>query len=124
MPANISLRLPLTHEALENFSSFVHYQALDKITDIRLSHNKYSIIAVYFASFMLILVSYFIIRNIVTSITKLTEVTRKIKDGDLDAHVEVKTHDELRILADTFNEMVSSSKVMTRTLEENEQNEE
>jgi PAS domain S-box-containing protein len=116
----ITTQLPVTHEALERFSSYIHHQAQDKIHAIETFHYKYNAIAILFATFFLALVSYFVIRNIVTPITKLTEVTEKIRDGDLDAHVEVTSHDELRILADTFNDMVSSSKVMTRTLEENE----
>ena len=42
----------------------------------------------------------------------LTQVAKQIKDGNLDAKVEVKGSDEIAELAEAVNEMVSSLKML------------
>ncbi len=54
--------------------------------------------------------SYFIARKISGSVKKLAIASREIAHGNLDAKVEIKSNDELRELADTFNLMASALK--------------
>ncbi len=46
-------------------------------------------------------------RRLTRPIQKLSNATRAIASGDFSVHVEVKSRDELRLLADSFNQMAS-----------------
>jgi two-component system, NtrC family, sensor kinase len=62
--------------------------------------------------------SYFLSRTISQSINKLASASREIAHGNLDAHVEIKSNDELQELADTFNFMTSALKKRDEQLKE------
>ncbi len=53
------------------------------------------------------LLSFYIIRNISSSINSLIQVTRKIKGGDLTVRANIKSNDEIAEFADSFNEMLN-----------------
>jgi two-component system phosphate regulon sensor histidine kinase PhoR len=55
--------------------------------------------------FIALLVAYLISRNVVRPIRHLTLAARKVASGDFSARVFLKTNDELRELADSFNRM-------------------
>jgi len=48
------------------------------------------------------------IRQVIQPVRRLTEVTARISAGDLDAHCDVKTGDEIEALADSVNRMTRS----------------
>jgi methyl-accepting chemotaxis protein len=52
---------------------------------------------------ILLLINFFVIRKI----KKLTKVTKKIKEGEVDDRVEIESKDEIGELGESFNEMVS-----------------
>ena len=62
--------------------------------------------------------AYVISRNISTSLNKLVSASREVAHGNLDAKVEVRSNDEFRELADTFNWMASSLKKRDEKLKE------
>lgn len=62
--------------------------------------------------------SYFLSRTISRSINKLATASREIARGNLEAHVEIKSNDELQELADTFNFMTSALKKRDQQLKE------
>jgi two-component system NtrC family sensor kinase len=62
--------------------------------------------------------SYFLSRTISQSINKLASASREIARGNLEAKVEIKSNDELRELADTFNFMTSALKTRDEQLKE------
>ncbi len=51
-------------------------------------------------------------------ITRLTEVTRQVMQGDLTAQARVESHDEIGLLADTFNNMTSQLRALITHLEQ------
>lgn len=53
------------------------------------------------------LLSFYIIRNISSSIDSLIQITRKIKEGDLTVRADIKSNDEIAEFADSFNEMLN-----------------
>lgn len=65
-----------------------------------------------------IALSYFISQKISGSIQKLVSAAKEVAQGNLDAKVEIMSHDELRELADTFNFMASTLKQRDEKLKE------
>ncbi|MCZ7592700.1 MAG: SpoIIE family protein phosphatase [Kiritimatiellae bacterium] len=54
------------------------------------------------------LLSYIFARRVLRPIEALTRAARKVHDGDLDQRVPVSTGDEIGLLSETFNRMISS----------------
>lgn len=54
------------------------------------------------------LLSYIFARRVLRPIEALTRAARKVHDGDLDQRVPVSTGDEIGLLSETFNGMISS----------------
>jgi two-component system NtrC family sensor kinase len=61
---------------------------------------------------------YFISRKVSISIKKLASASEQVAHGNLDAKVEIASHDELRELADTFNFMAAALKKRDEKLRE------
>jgi two-component system NtrC family sensor kinase len=61
---------------------------------------------------------YFISSRISVSIKKLASASEQVAHGNLDAQVEIRSHDELRELADTFNFMAAALKKRDEKLRE------
>ncbi|MEO8384047.1 MAG: adenylate/guanylate cyclase domain-containing protein [Betaproteobacteria bacterium] len=53
-----------------------------------------------------LLVAFFITRNLVAPVRELLGLTNSIRSGNLDVHIQIKTGDEIGMLADSFNHMV------------------
>lgn len=62
-----------------------------------------------FAS-LAVLFSLYLSRSITRPIVHLSRVAHEVASGNLDVAAQVKSHDEIRIFADTFNEMTSKLK--------------
>jgi two-component system sensor histidine kinase BaeS len=58
--------------------------------------------------FFSLLLSYFIMRRMLTPLTRMTQITRRIAAGDFSAAVPVSTTDEVGQLARSFNRMSES----------------
>lgn len=52
-----------------------------------------------------VILSYIFSQNMVKPIMKITKAAQKVSEGDFDQKVEINTNDELKDLADTFNNM-------------------
>lgn len=57
-----------------------------------------------------ILISFYLSRNITRPILRLSRVAKEVSRGNLNATAHIKSHDEVKIFADTFNEMTSKLK--------------
>ena len=55
--------------------------------------------------------AFFIARNMSRPLQQLCDVTRKIKDGNLNVQAQITTSDEVGILAKAFNDMLGSLKI-------------
>jgi two-component system NtrC family sensor kinase len=62
--------------------------------------------------------SYLISRKISGSVRKLVSASKEVAHGNLDANVEIRSNDELRELADSFNLMASALKKRDEQLKE------
>ncbi|RLD11338.1 MAG: hypothetical protein DRI56_01210 [Chloroflexota bacterium] len=65
------------------------------------------------------LAAYLVARNFIAPISYLADIAQKVGQGDLNVRAEVKTHDEIGMLAQTFN---TTTEQLQRTLETLEQN--
>ncbi len=64
-----------------------------------------------------ILINYFISRFVSRPVIKISEHAKKIAEGDYDEKLEITSHDEVGILADSVNQMSQQVKQKTRDLE-------
>ena len=55
-------------------------------------------------------VAYFVAQRILVPINKLVSASEEVANGNLDINVEIRTNDELKYLADSFNEMARALK--------------
>lgn len=62
--------------------------------------------------FLLLLAAYFFSKSITNPITKLTLAARKVASGDFEAKVFLKNRDEIKDLADSFNNMTDQIKAL------------
>lgn len=62
----------------------------------------------FFTVILLSVIAYFTANNITKPIKELVFATRKIADGDLSFRVQIKSQDEIGVLADSFNKMTES----------------
>ncbi|MDI6779381.1 MAG: cache domain-containing protein [Bacteroidota bacterium] len=69
-------------------------------------------------AFVSMTLAYFISRKISGSVRKLVSASREVAHGNLDAKVEIRSKDELRELADSFNLMASALKKRDEKLKE------
>lgn len=69
---------------------------------------KYIVLVTLVVMFVIAWVSYVIASIISKPITQLTNVAHDINDGDLQHRADIKTHDELGVLADSFNNMANT----------------
>ncbi len=64
-----------------------------------------------------LLASFFVARRVVTPLEMLRKGAERIRKGDLSARLEMKTGDEIEILADEFNEMAANLRQAYQSLE-------
>ncbi len=57
-----------------------------------------------------LLFAWFITRNLVRPVRELVGVTTSVREGDLDVRIDVRSGDEIGVLADSFNHMVEELK--------------
>jgi signal transduction histidine kinase len=57
-------------------------------------------------------------RSITEPLQKMKAATQRLADGDLDYKIEIKTNDELAILADSFNRMTNQLRTLIENLEQ------
>lgn len=63
-----------------------------------------------------ILMSFILTRTLTDPIEKLVAGTNRVAEGDLDFQVEVTTGDDIGVLADSFNRMISERKIVETNL--------
>jgi sigma-B regulation protein RsbU (phosphoserine phosphatase) len=79
-------------------------------------NSRFSII-ISAASIMMLFLAYLLISNLINKpIEQLIFAVSQLAAGDLDMQINISSHDELRLLADTFNKMTGELK---KTIEEN-----
>jgi two-component system NtrC family sensor kinase len=67
---------------------------------------------------VVLVITYFITRSMIFPLEEIVKASNRIAAGDLDHSVKVASHDEIGILANSFNKMLASIKTMKLELEE------
>jgi signal transduction histidine kinase len=78
-------------------------------------NRNYYVILYSAAMIAVILIGYFVARLIINPLSKLVRTSRAIASGDLTKRTEIKSQDEIGVLANTFDEMTEN--LQQRTLE-------
>jgi len=82
------------------------------------SVSRWNYIALYSAAMIaVILIGYFVSRLIIVPLLKLVRTSRAIASGDLTKRTEIKSKDEIGVLANTFDEMTDHLEQRTLELE-------
>jgi len=102
------------NQAKEIYAQFKYYKAPIRISYISLLLTITMV--VIFAAFWF---GRYIVRSITMPIEKLAEASKRLSYGDLSVRVNVKASDEIGILIDEFNQMVSQLAQLYNKLEEN-----
>ncbi|MBZ0204149.1 MAG: PAS domain S-box protein [Ignavibacteria bacterium] len=77
-----------------------------------------NIYIIAFLSFIAsVFISYLTVRRISKSLISLKSATRELAQGNYDIYTEIKTHDEIAELTESFNSMVDSIRVYKEDLE-------
>jgi two-component system NtrC family sensor kinase len=67
---------------------------------------------------VVLVITYFITRSMIQPLEEIVKASNRIAAGDLDHAVTINSHDEIGILANSFNKMLASIKTMKLELEE------
>lgn len=89
-----------------------------KYTDIRIRAIVVFLAITLMGAFVSMTLSYFVSRKISGSVGKLVSASRDLAQGKLDTKVEIRSKDELRELADSFNFMASALMARDEKLKE------
>lgn len=68
--------------------------------------------------FAIISIMYFLIKQILTPLGYLVDVTKRISKGDLNVKIEVRSNDEVGELAESFNKMIETLKKLLLKIRE------
>ena len=86
------------------------------IDSSRINRNSY-ILIYSLATLAVVLIGILVARMIVNPLSKLVRVSRDIANGDLSRRTEIRTRDEIGVLANTFDDMTASLEQRTQELE-------
>jgi two-component system NtrC family sensor kinase len=89
-----------------------------KYTDIKSRTEIAFLVITLLGASVSMTLSYFVSRNISGPVKKLANASRDVAQGNLDTKVEIRSRDELRELADSFNFMASALKARDEKLKE------
>ena len=102
----------------ERLGVFAVVLPLDFVVDSN-STNRKNYILLYTAAMVgVIFIGYFVARLIINPLSSLVSTTRAIAGGDLAQRTEIKSHDEIGVLASNFDEMTVNLQQRTRQLEQ------
>ena len=88
---------------------------LDFVVESSSVNRNYYVLLYSMAMLAVILIGYFVARLIINPLSKLVRTSRAIASGDLTRRTEIKSKDEIGVLANTFDEMTEN--LQQRTLE-------
>lgn len=98
-------------EDFANYSITVMFEEAEKNQQQAKNITTYAIIVAIIVFIAVIAFSLFISHSIANPIVRVTEATKVMAEGDLTGEaVELKTKDELRTLANSFNDMVTNTR--------------
>ncbi|MBP5413859.1 MAG: sensor histidine kinase, partial [Lachnospiraceae bacterium] len=116
----------LTDLIEEDIQHFIYYQTKDmENLQSQLHDRVYNFIIFWgVVSAVIVLITIgmaiFMVKDITKPINKLCDVTDKIAGGDFESRADIKTDDEIMILANSVNDMSEHLEIMVDTIKEDE----
>jgi len=107
-------KINLLKEVEDKLSNDLNLRA-EKLKDDAQSSLTLYIAVTVLAVIASLFLGYIVVRAITRPISNMAETSQRIATGDLDVNVEVKSKDEVGLLANAFNEMILYLKGMART---------
>ena len=95
-------------DALNDFAQNKAVQFWKNAENERASSIVYVSVMIVIVLGLSLVIAFYLGSIISTPVKDLSEAAQKVTDGDLDVSVNLVTNDELKTLADSFNEMVES----------------
>ncbi|MCR4806655.1 MAG: sensor histidine kinase [Lachnospiraceae bacterium] len=102
----------VTYLVRETILQFIYYE-LQEIREARAQMNEfytrmfsYIIIAAIAVGMLVAFISYYISQSITRPVRELSMITEKVARGDLSVRSQVETGSEIRVLSESFNEMI------------------
>ena len=102
----------VTYLVRESILQFIYYELQDirqSRAEMNAFYNKmfsYIIVSAIALGLLVIFISYYISQSITRPVRELSKVTEKVARGDLSVRSDVDTGAEIRVLSDSFNEMI------------------
>lgn len=124
------LKIDYVHNGEKKFAYYTYYKPWDMIialsgytAEFQGAKNRALQITVYVGILILIIASiitYFVSKSITKPIVKISESMTEVKDGNLKIEpVQVKGKDEVSVLGESFNEMLSNISGMIKGIQAN-----
>ena len=116
----------LTDLIEEDIQHFIYYQTKDmENLQSQLHDRVYNFIIFWgIVSAVIVLITIgmaiFMVKDITKPINKLCDVTDKIAGGDFESRADIKTDDEIMVLANSVNDMSEHLEIMVDTIKEDE----
>ena len=116
----------LTDLIEEDIQHFIYYQTKDmENLQSQLHDRVYNFIIFWgVVSAVIVLITIgmaiFMVKDITKPINKLCDVTDKIAGGDFESRADIKTDDEIMVLANSVNDMSEHLEIMVDTIKEDE----
>ncbi len=116
----------LTELVQDNIQHYIYYQtkSIEHLTQqLNERVETFTVFCNILLAFVLLLVivlTMMIVTGIIRPIQELSEVTRRISQGDFTARAEVETEDEVETLADSINSMTESIEGFVHKIKEDE----
>ncbi|MGA1823672.1 MAG: ATP-binding protein [bacterium] len=108
------------HDSRKKILGVLYIKAYNKRLSNLLASGKKELVLATLIIFLLVSleIGYFIYRFVHIPIQKLNIGTKKVADGDFEYHIDIKSHDEIGELADSFNIMTDHIKQSRDEIEE------
>lgn len=100
----------LADRSAENGWKFISYTSKERVLRVVKNIAYFFVASTLLSLVLIIMVILPIVSNITKPITRLTNVMKKVSKGDFDVNIQINSGDEIEILGDGFNSMISSLK--------------
>lgn len=100
----------LADRSAENGWKFISYTSKERLLGGLKNISYFFVVSTLLSLVLIIIVILPIVSNITKPITKLTNIMKNVSKGNFDVNIQINSGDEIEILGDGFNSMISSLK--------------
>ncbi len=93
---------------IENFAIKKDKELFQNHFELKKSLNKQLIVLITSIFLFIILITYFLIKNIISPLDEISVATQGFKDGDMDSRCQYRSTNELGLLSNSFNDLADT----------------